>query len=155
MPRGQSEGTNLGSQTRLWDSYHAKSPNLRHCQARSQNKGQSKASPLQTYPSPSCDRQAKAARAGRGQLRPQEALSTKLQAGFVANQDFLGFWTVNICLRRCAGCTPRKLSGRDWGGNKSQKPYSPNTWSPELLGPGKGTKRRPNGVCAFEEYLST
>ena len=29
MPQGQSEGTNLGQQTRLWDSYHAKSPNLR------------------------------------------------------------------------------------------------------------------------------
>ena len=25
---------------------------------------------------------------------------------------------------------------------------SPSTWSPELLGPGKGTKHRPNQVCA-------
>ena len=47
-----------------------------------------------------------------GNRGPREASSTKLQAGFVANQDFLGFWTVNICLRRCAGCTPRKPSGR-------------------------------------------
>ena len=28
MPRGQSEGTILGQQTRLWDSYHGKSPDL-------------------------------------------------------------------------------------------------------------------------------
>ena len=31
----------------------------------------------------------------------------------------------------------------------------PSTWSPELLVPGKGTKRRPNQVCAFVEYLRT
>ena len=31
----------------------------------------------------------------------------------------------------------------------------PNTWSPELLGPGKGTKRRPKQVCASEEYQET
>ena len=78
----------------------------------------------------------------------------KLQVGFVANQDFLGFWMVNIRLRRCIGCTPRKLSGRDRGGDKSQGLCCPNTWSPELLGPGKGTKRRPNQVCTFEEYPS-
>ena len=29
------------------------------------------------------------------------------------------------------------------------------TWSPELLGPGKGTKRTPNQVCAFVEYPRT
>ena len=31
-PEG-NQGTNLGWQTRLWDSYHAKCPNLRHHQA--------------------------------------------------------------------------------------------------------------------------
>ena len=31
----------------------------------------------------------------------------------------------------------------------------PSTWSPELLGPGKGTKRRSNWVCAFVEYPRT
>ena len=31
---------------------------------------------------------------------------------------------------------------------------SPSTWLPELLGP-KGTKLRPNRVCAFVEYLRT
>ena len=52
MPRGQSEGTNLGEQTRLWDSYHEKSPNLRHSQTRSQNKGLNRARWLQTIPPP-------------------------------------------------------------------------------------------------------
>ena len=28
----------------------------------------------------------------RGNLGPREASSTKLQAGSIANQDFLGFW---------------------------------------------------------------
>ena len=31
----------------------------------------------------------------------------------------------------------------------------PSTWSPALLGLGKGTKRRPNRVCAFMEYPRT
>ena len=33
--------------------------------------------------------------------------------------------------------------------------HSLKTWSPELLGPGKGTKSMPNRVCAFVEYLRT
>ena len=31
---------------------------------------------------------------------PREAPSTKLQAGFIANQDFLGFWMVDIVTAR-------------------------------------------------------
>ena len=31
----------------------------------------------------------------------------------------------------------------------------PSTWSPELLGPGKGTKCRPNQVCTSEDYSNT
>ena len=127
----------------MWDSYPAKSPNLRHHQACSQNKGLSRASRLRTGPSPSGDMQMRAARARRGQLWPQRGIIYQTASRLVANQYFLGFWTVKICLRRCAGCTPRKPSGRDWGGDKSQRPHSPNTWSSELLGPGKGTKRRP------------
>ena len=91
MPWGQSEGTNFRKQTRLWDSYPMKSPNLRYCQARSQNKGLSRASWLWTGLSPAGNRQARAARAGRVYRDPREASSTKLQAGFIANQDFLGF----------------------------------------------------------------
>ena len=68
-----------------------------------------------------------------------EASSTKLQAGFVANQDFLGFWTVDIHwegrsqrsapqkrhmvhLRRRACSTPRKPSSWDGGGDKMHSP---------------------------------
>jgi len=32
---------------------------------------------------------------------------------------------------------------------------SPSTWWPELLGPRKGTKHRPNQVCAFVKYRET
>ena len=114
-----------------------KSPNLRHRQAHSQNKGLSRASWLQPSPYPSSDRQARAARAEGGNCGPREASSTKLQAGFDANQDFLGFWMVDFRreghnqrstpwkrhtehLKRCTSCTPRKLSGRDKEGDKSQ-----------------------------------
>ena len=132
-----------------------KSPNLRCHQACSQNKGLSRANRIQAGPSPIpvTGRQGQPEPEG-GNRSPREALSTKLQAGSVANQDFLGFWTVNIHLRRCAGCTPRKLTVRDGGGDKSQQPRLLNTWSPELLGPRKGTKRRPNRVCASEDYRS-
>ena len=148
-----------------------KSPNLRHCQARPQNKGLSRASQLRpAHPPPETGRPGQPGPEG-GNCGPREASSTKLQAGFIANQDFLGFCTVDIYqagrsqrsapqkrhtahLRRRAGCTPRKPSGRDSGGGKSQQPCSPSPWSPELLGHGKGTKRRSNRVCAFVEYPS-
>ena len=59
----------------------------------------------------------------------------------VANQVFLGSWTVDIRqeghsqrsvpqrrhtahLRWCCGCAPRKPSGWDWGGDKTPRP----TW---------------------------
>ena len=88
MPRGQYEVTNLRYQPRLWDSYPTKSPNLRHHQARSQNKGLSRASQLWTGPSP-----LETGRRGQPEPEgdncgPREASSTKLQAGFIANQDF-------------------------------------------------------------------
>ena len=68
---------------------------------------------------------------------PREASYTKLQADFIANQDFLGFWMVDICreghsqrsapqkrhmahLGRHSRCTPRKPSSWDRGGHKSQ-----------------------------------
>ena len=57
-----------------WESYLAKSPNLRHCQVCSQNKGLSRASRLLASPSPSGDRQVRAARAGRGKSRPQRGI---------------------------------------------------------------------------------
>ena len=36
-PEGNLRELTWASKTRLWDSYHGKSPNLRHHQARSQN----------------------------------------------------------------------------------------------------------------------
>ena len=116
-----------------------KSSNLRHCQACSQNKGLSRDSQLWTDPSSVGDRQVGAARAGREQSWLQRGISTKLKAGFIANQDFLGFWMVDIHqeghsqrsapqkrhtahLRRCTHCAPRKLSGWDGGGDKTHPP---------------------------------
>ena len=71
---------------------------------------------------------------------PEMASSTKLSRLLVANQVFLGSWTVDIRqkginqrsapqkrhrahLRQCSHCTPRKLSGWDGGGDKM-----PCTW---------------------------
>ena len=122
----------------MWNSYPEKSPNLRHCQAHSQNKGLSRCSQLWTsHPPPETGRRGQP-ELEAGNRSPREASSTKLHAGFVANQDFLGFWTVGILqegcsqrsaprrdtahVRRHAGCTHRKLSGRDGGGDKSQPP---------------------------------
>ena len=121
-------------------NYPTKSPNLRHCQARSQNKGLRRASWLWISPSPAGDRQAGQPEPKGGNHDPREASSTKLQAGFAANQDFLGFWMVDICweghsqrsapqkrhtahLRRHTHCTPRKLRGWDRGGDKL-KPFN-------------------------------
>ena len=70
-----------------------------------------------------------------GNHGPREASSTKLKAGFAANQDFLGFGTCDICqegqsqrsapqkrhmahLRKRPRCTPRKPSGWDEEGDK-------------------------------------
>ena len=55
----------------------------------------------------------------------------------------MGFWTVNICLRRCTGCTPRKPSSREGGGDKLQQPRPPNTSSPELLDLGRAQNAGP------------
>ena len=94
-----------------------KTPKLRYHQVCSQNKGLSRGSKLRTGPSPARDRERGQPGLEGGNRGPREASSTKLQAGFVANQDFLGFWTVNMSLKRRASCTPRKLSGRDGIGN--------------------------------------
>ena len=69
-PKGNLRELTRDSHPKLWDSYPVKSPNLRHRQACSQNKGLSRASRLQTSPSPTGYRQGRAARAGRGQTWP-------------------------------------------------------------------------------------
>ena len=149
-----------------------KSPNLRHRQACSQNKGLNRANQLWTSTSPTRDRHVRAARAGRGKLQPQRSIIYQTVSRLRANQDFLGFWTVDIHqeghsqrsapqkrhtahLRRWASCTPRKPSGRNGGGHKSLPLCSSSTWPPELLRPGKGTKHRPNQVYTFVAYPST
>ena len=87
---------------------------------------------------------------------PREASYTKLQAGFVANRDFLGFCMVDICqeghsqrsapqkrhtahLRRRTRCTPRKPSSWDGGGDKSQ----PSTG-------GDSTRRAPGHLSSLD-----
>ena len=55
-PEGNLRELTWATKTRLWDSYHVKSPNLRHLQACSQSKGPSRTSRLQTSPPPARDR---------------------------------------------------------------------------------------------------
>ena len=116
-----------------------KSPKLKHHQAHSQNKVLSRASRCgPAHPLLETGKQGQPEPEG-GNHGPREASSTKLQASFIANQDFLGFWVVDIrregCsqrsapqkrhkahLRRCAHCTPRKLSSWDGGRDKMQPP---------------------------------
>ena len=70
-------------------------------------------------------------RKARDNLGPRDDILHQIVSSLpVGNQVFLGSWTVDICqvgrsqtsapqrrhtahLRRCAGCTPRKQSGRD------------------------------------------
>ena len=160
-----------------------KSPSLRHCQARSQNKGLSKyqrrESLLQTSPFPTRDRKAGGGQPEleRGNLGPREASSTKLQAGsqlltktywdsglltyarrVAARDQLLRRDTRHTCDGH-ARCHPGNQAAGT-GEVIKRTPHlgrlcSPSTWSPELLGLGKGTKRRPNQVCAFVEYPRT
>ena len=83
-----------------------------------------------------------AARAGKGQSWPQRGILYQTASRLpVANQDFLGFWTVDIhqegCsqrsapqkrhtahLKRAHPLPPRKLSCWDRGGDKTH----PSTW---------------------------
>ena len=79
----------------------------------------------------------------------------------VTNHVFLGSWMVDICqehrslrsatqrrhtvnLRQCSHGAPRKPQARTREVIKIHGPpgtvHLPRTWSPELLGPGKGTK---------------
>ena len=73
-PKGNLRELTRDSNPKLWDSYPVKSPNLRHHQAHSQNKGLSRARQLWTGPSPTGDRQVRAARVRRGQPRPQRGI---------------------------------------------------------------------------------
>ena len=65
---------------------------------------------------------------------------------------------VNIRLRRCASCTPRKPRGRDGGGNKSQQPYGLTkhliTWAAQTW-EGHKMKAQPSlYLCGVSENLN-
>ena len=154
-----------------------KSHNLRHRQARSQNKGLSRAGWLWTSPPPTRDRQGRAARARKGQLRPREASSTNLQAGSLLTKTSWDSGQSTSARRVAArdqlprgdthgtpeNARPLYTQKTERLGRRRQedaasnlgRPCSPSTWSPERLRPGKGTKRRPHRVCAFVEYRRT
>ena len=134
-----------------------KSPSLRHCLARSQNKRLSKrqrrASWLWTGPSPRQRQGGRwgAARAGKGQSRPLDGILYQTVSKLpVANQDFLGFWMVGICqeghsrrsapqkrhtaqLRRARLLPPRKLSGWDRGGDKMHPQHGESALAKPLV----------------------
>ena len=122
-------------------------------------------------PSPEAERQVEDSQSqrARGKLRPRDDILYQTVNRFrVANQVFLGSWMVDTrqegcsqrsapqrghtaCLRRCSRSAPRKPKGWNPRGEKTHRPAgrvcSPSTWSLELLGPGKGTKHRPNRLC--------
>ena len=113
----------------------------------------------------------------RGNLSPRDGILYQTASRLPgAKQDFLGFWTAGIhregrsqrsapqkrhtvSLRRRTCCVSRKQSGWDRGGNKTHPLPGESALSKhlvlELLGPRKGTKCKPNRVCAFVEYLRT
>ena len=95
------------------------------------------------------------ARAGRkgAILTPEMASPTKVRAGWllVANQVFLGSWTVDIHqeghsqrsvpqkrymahLRRRSHCPPRKPSGSDRGDDKMHSPAGKSVLAKHLVG---------------------
>ena len=110
--------------------------------AHSHNKGLSKyqrrASLQQTSPLPTLQRQAGNSQSlkGRGKLGPRDGILYQTASRLpVANQFFLGSWTVDIHqegrsqrsvpqrrhtahLRRCSHCAPRKPNGWDQVGDK-------------------------------------
>ena len=134
------------------ENFPAKNSNLRHYQACSQNKGlseyQRRASWLRTRPSTAGGREAggQQPEPERGNLSPWDSILYQTSSRLpVANQVFLGSWTVDIHqeghsqrsppqrrhtahLRRCSRCTPRKLSSWDGGDDKTSWIRSPHTW---------------------------
>ena len=107
---------------------------------------------------------------------PETTSSTKLSRLPVANHVFLGSWMVDICqeghsqrpalqrrymahLRWLSRSAPREPKNWDRGDDKTHHPtgrvHLPSTWPLELLRSGKGTKCRPNKLCAFVEYPRT
>ena len=113
----------------------------------------------------------------RGHLSPRDSILHQTVSRLpVANHIFLGSWMVDICqeghslrsaskrrhmaqLKHALAVHPGNQGARTREEIKMNSPHgivhSLKTWSPELLGPGKGTKSMPNRVCAFVEYPRT
>ena len=133
----------------------------------------------QPIPLPEAERQAAKSQSqkARGNLRPRDGtLHLTVSRLPIANQVFLGSWMVDICQEGCSQilapqwrhraclrwCFAAHSGNQKAGTGEVIKTHntpgtvsSPSTWSPELLGPGKGTKRMPNRVCALVEYPRT
>ena len=125
---------------------------------------------------PEADRQASdsQSRKASGNLSPRDGILHQTVSRLpVANQVFLGSWTVDIhqegcslrsgpqrrhtaCLRWCSYGAPRKWSGWDRGGDKMHHTpgivRSPSTWSPEFLRPGEG--HRSLCLCGVPKNLN-
>ena len=106
MPWGQSEGTKvrwdsntncgIDREEKKRESYPEKSPNLRQCQARSQNKGLSRARWLWTGPSPTGDNQAGGSQSWKGAIAASERhpLPNCKQAQLLTKSSWdSGWWT--------------------------------------------------------------
>ena len=164
------------------ENFPVKGSNLMWSQAHSQNKGlseyQRRASWLQTGPSPRQRQRGKCANSQSqktgGNLSPETASSTNLWAG--SQLLTKSSWDPGqlTSARRVAAWDqlPKGDTQLTWDGalmahrgnwaagtrelNKMHNPPETvhwlGTWSPELPGPGKGTKCMPNLVCAFAEY---
>ena len=167
------------------ENFPTNSSNLRQTLTCSQNKGlseyQRRASRLQTSPA-SCWRQrarwVTARAGGRGAISaPEMASSTKIWADSqLLTKSSWDPGGLTFARRGAARAQPpRGNTQHTWDGTpeahlgnraartreviKKHSPpgtvRSPSTWLPELLGPGKGTKCKPNRVRAFVEYPRT
>ena len=129
-----------------------KSPNLRHGQTCSQNKGlseyQRRVSWQRTAPSSAGGKKAggQQPELERCNLGPRDGILYQTVSRLpAANQIFLRSWTVHICqegcsqrsapqkrhiahLRQHTHCTPRKLSSWNWGGDKTHRTWGVCAW---------------------------
>ena len=134
------------------ENYPAKSPNLRHCQACSQNKGLSKhqrrTSRLRTGPSSARDMQAGGKpEPERGNRSPRKASSSKLQTGSVANHE----WQLTSARRVTArDQLPRRDIRHIWEGTPIVHPEN------QAAGKGQAIRCTPHlGVTALAKHLAT
>ena len=124
-----------------------KSPNQRHHEDCSQDKGLSRASQLQTGPSPTRASQSQKG----GNCGPREVSYTKMLADFIASQDFLGFWMVDIAGRVAArDQLPRRDIGHIWEGTPIVYPEN------QAAGTGKAISGSLQlGVTVLTKHLVT